>query len=178
MAYPSSWLEKSEAEGVLPHSWGLRVLLSLHIPTPGPSILSFGPVPVGGGSGLLGLCSLTGAEPSVFEASKHELSYTADSYCPDCSCLQDAESQVPLSCLSQGSCRTHFCGESCLKEKGNTRAAGGWSISSSPKVHHWKSAPQSLKCLCPLWYDNCLVCVTLPAEMVFPCVSAQGYGFL
>lgn len=69
-------------------------------------------------------------------------------------------------------------GKSCLKEKGNTRAAGGWSVSSSPDVRHWKSTPQSLKCLCPLWYDNCLVCVTLPAEMVFPCVSAQGYGFL
>lgn len=173
---PESSGENPEPEGILPHSWELRVLLSLHIPTLGPSILSSGSAPVGGVSWLLGLCSLTGAEPSVFEASKHELSCTADSYHPDCSCPQDAESQVPLSCLSQESCRPHFCGESCLKEKGNTRAAGG--ISSSPKVRHWKSAPQSLKRLCPLWYDNCLVCVTLPAEMGFPCVSAQGYGFL
>lgn len=46
--------------------------------------------PLGRGSGLLGLSSLTGVAPSVFEASKHELSCTADSYGPDCSCLQDA----------------------------------------------------------------------------------------
>lgn len=69
-------------------------------------------------------------------------------------------------------------GNPAWRKKGTPGLLVGWSVSSSPDVCHWKSAPQSLKRLCPLWYDNCLVCVTLPAEMVFPCVSAQGYGFL
>lgn len=100
---------------------GAEGFLSLHVTTPGTLSLSSGSCT----SSLLGQ-RWWALGPFFFDLEWHPQCWRLPSmnwavfanYCgPACRCLQDAESQVPLSCLCPEYCQTHFCGESCLTDK-------------------------------------------------------------